>query len=91
MKTPFPKSTGIALVVLGILVLAFTGIATVSEIQSGIITRRPFSESSGIVANRSRDPRGFWTQITRRVIGVGAIGGAVIALGMYLRRSGLPD
>jgi hypothetical protein len=90
MKAP-PKAASIALIVLGALVLAFTAMATIAEIQSGVITRRPFTPSSPVVADRTLNPGEFWTQITRRVIGVGAIGGAVIALGMYLRRSGPHD
>jgi hypothetical protein len=83
---PVPKLAANALIMLGVLVLAFTAIATIGEILSGIITRRPFTPSSGIAANRAVDAGEFWTQITRRVIGVGIIGGALIALGTYLRR-----
>lgn len=81
-----PKAASITLIALGALILIVTAVATIGEIRSGVITRRPFTPSSPVVANRSSDPREFWTQITRRVIGVGIIGGGVIALGTYLRR-----
>lgn len=74
-----------ALVGLGVAILVFTAVATLSEIRSGVITRRPFVTSSGVVADRARDPREFWTQIGRRVFGVGVIAGAVIAIGRSIR------
>lgn len=81
-----PRAASITLIALGALILIVTAVATIGEIRSGVITRRPFTPSSRVVANRSVDPREFWTQITRRVIGVGIIGGGVIALGVVLGR-----
>lgn len=81
-----PKAASLALVILGSLILAVTAVATIGEIRSGIITRRPFTPASPVVANRNVDPGEFWMQIARRVIGVGLIGGGVIALGAYLQR-----
>jgi hypothetical protein len=82
-----PKLAAIVLVVFGLLILAVTAVATIGEIRSGVITRRPFTPSSPVVANRSVDPREFWTQIVRRAIGVGAISGGLIAFGVYIRRT----
>ena len=79
------KGAARALVGLGVAILVFTAAATLSEIRSGVITRRPFVASSGVVADRAQDPGQFWTQIGRRVAGVGLIAGTVIAIGRSIR------
>lgn len=82
-----PRAASITLIALGALILIVTAVATIGEIRSGVITRRPFTPSSPVVANRNVDPSEFWTQITRRVIGVGLIGGGLIVFGRHLVRS----